>query len=337
MHEDGHTVTHKQINEFLKNQRVNQIMRPIALPNKYNSVLAEYPKQNYQIDIVIYDRFTYHNYQYILMIVDVYSRFAIAKAMTNRNKETIKKMLDESFNEIGFPEIINSDQEFNCHLLNDYFNQHNIVMNYSQTNEVNKQAIVERLNKTIAGLLAKWRIATGLYAWNKVLPEIMLNYNSSYHRTIKAKPVNVFNGIELNNQVENYVENSFKLGDKVRKLKREIGTIFIKSDAQKYSKKIYTITNFKDKNKMYISVGGVELKNYFKPYELIKVDKVEDYVKPVETKHEVEENQEAIHKEIQKEKKHDKILKQVGMNKESIIADKVPRIKKISNKYKDYT
>ena len=171
------------------------------------------------------------------MIVDVYSRFAIAKGMTNRNKETIKKMLDDSFNEIGFPESINSDQEFNSHLLNDYFNQHNIVMHYSQTNEVNKQAIVERLNKTIAGLLAKWRIATGEYAWNKFLPEIMLNYNSSYHRTIKAKPIDVFNGIELNNQVESYVENTFKLGDKVRKLKREIGTIFIKSALRNIQRK----------------------------------------------------------------------------------------------------
>jgi hypothetical protein len=166
----------------------------------------------------------------------------------------------------------------------------------------------------------------------------MSNYNSSYHRTIKAKPIDVFNGIEINNQVENYVENTFKLGDKVRKLKREIGTIFIKSDAQKYSKKIYTITNFKDKNKMFISVNGVELKNYFKPYEMIKIDKAEDYVKPKEIEHdEVVENQKLIHKEIQKEKKHNKILKQVGIKKENIIADKVPRIKKISSKYKDYT
>ncbi len=80
------------------------------------------------------------------------------------------------------------------------------------------------------------------------------------------------------------------------------------------------------------------MKKFRNPYELIKVDKIEDYVKPTETEHEViEENQEAIHKEIQKEKKHNKILKQVGMKKENIIADKIPRIKKISNKYKDYT
>jgi hypothetical protein len=35
---------------------------------------------------MVYDRYEYHNYKYIFVIVDIYSRYADARAMTNREK-----------------------------------------------------------------------------------------------------------------------------------------------------------------------------------------------------------------------------------------------------------
>ena len=67
-------------------------------------------------------------------------------AMTNRKNETILEELKSIFNEMGLPKAINSDNEFNKAMLNDYFDKNDITCYYSQPDEINKNAIVERLN-----------------------------------------------------------------------------------------------------------------------------------------------------------------------------------------------
>ena len=86
----------------------------------------------------------------ILCCVDVYSRFAICRALTNRKISNIVEKLEEMFKEIGFPKNINCDQEFNVKEVNEFAKRHNITMWYSQPYEINKNAIVERFNRTLA-------------------------------------------------------------------------------------------------------------------------------------------------------------------------------------------
>ena len=89
-------------------------------------------------------------------------------------------------------------------------------MHFSQPNEINKNAIVERFNRTICGLIHKYRVATGNYAWNKILNDIVNTYNTTMHRTIKTTPMKVKNGEDKNNQVIQVVKHDFKIGDRVR-------------------------------------------------------------------------------------------------------------------------
>ena len=151
--EDGHNMSYKTVQNFINNQEVNQLTKTIQKPKQYNTITATYPLESVQIDIMVYDRFTFHNYNNILCCVDVYSRFAICKALTNRKIENIKTKFEEIFNEIGYPKNINCDNEFNVKVINDFAKQHNITMHYSQAYEENKNAIVERFNRTLAQLL----------------------------------------------------------------------------------------------------------------------------------------------------------------------------------------
>ena len=89
-------------------------------------------------------------------------------------------------------------------------------MHYSQPNEINKNAIVERFNRTLAELLQKWRIATGKYDWYKVLPDIVDNYNNTFHGTIKATPSSVFNKNEIPQIHIKKIIHKFNVGDQVR-------------------------------------------------------------------------------------------------------------------------
>ena len=54
----------KEVQEFYNSQPINQVMRPPRKTKIYNTVYAHYPGEIYQMDIIIYDRYTYHNYKY---------------------------------------------------------------------------------------------------------------------------------------------------------------------------------------------------------------------------------------------------------------------------------
>ena len=111
---------------------------------------------------------------------------------------------------------------------------------FSEANELIKNSIVERYNRTLAGFLQKYRVASGSYDWPSYLPDIVFNSNHIYHSTMKATPYDVFHGLDTNKQTHvRLPPTSFKVGDKVRiKIHKNI---FSKGDALTYSKDIYVI------------------------------------------------------------------------------------------------
>src|SRR5579871_4440385 len=84
----GADITLKEVQDFLKEQEVAQLTKPARKQKGFTTIKAAYPGDCMQMDIMVYDRFTFHNYKYILCLVDVYSRRAAARAMTNRRFPT---------------------------------------------------------------------------------------------------------------------------------------------------------------------------------------------------------------------------------------------------------
>ena len=107
-----------QVQQFVKNQLVQQLTQQNKKPTIYNTINAVGPKNNFQIDIMIYDRYAYHNYKYIFCCIDVYSRFAYCVAMTNKREETIINAIKKCFLAMGVPKNLNSDNEFNTKQIN---------------------------------------------------------------------------------------------------------------------------------------------------------------------------------------------------------------------------
>ena len=61
------------------------------------------------MDIMIYDRFEYHKYNCLLNVIDVHSRFAMSKALTNHRAGTIVESLKEMFDEYQYPKYCHDD------------------------------------------------------------------------------------------------------------------------------------------------------------------------------------------------------------------------------------
>lgn len=260
-------LTRKQIHDFYVNQEVTQLMKPNKRPKEFTSVIGYYPHHTYQMDIIIYDRYQLHHYKYIIVIIDVYSRYMLALPMTNRKNTTIMDNIKTMFEKMGLPEEIDCDNEFNTKEFNQYCETNNIDVRYSDPNEINKNAIVERVNGTIASMLQKIRITTKRKDWYKYLEFVVQNYNDTSHSTTKQKPNDIFLKDAPNEQTFDYVEPDFKVGDKVRILTKK--KVFDKGDIIKASKEVYVIDKV-TRNR--ITLEGVD--KSFKPYEIKKVGNI---------------------------------------------------------------
>ena len=85
-----------------------------------------------------------------------------------------------------------------------------------------------------------------------------------------------------------------------------------------FNKTIYTVESI-DGQKIYVkNEEGTVLGKFFKPYQLVNVDSVEKHEKPNES-HEDE------HNDIQRERKHQRVLKAVGINQGNIVEGKRER------------
>jgi hypothetical protein len=298
---DFPTLTLKFVREWLSKQTVQQITTKTRQPIEYSSVVAPGLRSYYQMDLMVYDRFEYHNYKYILVVVDVKSRFATARALTNRTMPNLMKNIEEIFAIMGLPHNIQCDNEFSKSSFLAYCKKNHINTWFSLPEEKNKNAIVERLNGTIANLLQKWRQATGKYDWYKVLPDIMDNYNNNKHSTTKAKPIDIWEGRDTNKQKVKVATYHFKVGDRCR-IARSKG-VFDKGDSVSYSKDIYTIRKI-DGIRVYLD----DYDDWVKPYQLKLVKgEAQDYEEP-ETQHE------PVHQEKQKQRR---IVR--ALNKEGIV------------------
>jgi len=311
-------ITYKQVLEFLNQQHVHQISKQNYRPKFFSSIVADKIRDEFQIDIMIYDRYEFHNYKYIICVIDIYSRYCCAKAMTNRETTTILLNIKDIFKIMGKPKLLSGDNEFNTKIINNYLSDNNISANYSDPNEIQKNSIVERFNKTLAGYIKKLREGLKIYDWPKYLQSLMDNYNNSYHRTIRNTPFNIFFEKGKNNQDIIMVPRRFNINDKVRiKFKKKA---FDKGDILYYSKESYNIDEITRDN-----YGRLKYHlNNDKIYRAKDIAKVSDII--LFHPEDVDNNEEKEFVENKKVVNLNKQLKKVGINQANIVVE--PRNRK---------
>jgi hypothetical protein len=269
--EEGIPLSQNDVKRFLEQQKPYELTKQVVKPKEFSNVYADHVLQSTQLDIMIYDRFEFHHYKYVLGIIDVYSRYVGCRAMTNMRMETVMEKVQDIFDNDfhGYPENINCDNQFNVPAFVDFFTSKGTHLWFSQPSQPFKNAVIERFNRTIALLLQRMREGHegGLFDWPKALPDAVENYNSTYHRTIKAKPIDVLEGKKENPVERKVVETVLAKGDKVR-IKHKRG-VFEKGDVETFSRDIYIITAKKgQKNTLKNLKTGEELKRTYTDNEL---------------------------------------------------------------------
>jgi hypothetical protein len=276
----GEDVPLRVIKEWLARQPSAQDTAPRKKPVAFNSVVADYVGQTYQMDIMYMRNYQYAGYEYILLLIDVHSRYwgwaplktKYAEEYTGAFRDIIKNQMDNIW-----PEILSCDREFVGGRFKRLLDKKDIDQKLSERGQPYKNAIVERLVRSIRNILGRWRAGdpNGGADWVTAMAGIRQNLVNTQHRTIKQKPIEVWYGDKPNNQTIYWVSNKLGVGDHVRVLIRDVDKKFTKADDLKWGIGVYRLVEQIGARWKLGSIpdsGLVPPKGLYMEYELKKVE-----------------------------------------------------------------
>lgn len=246
LRDEGYNIPIREVKAFLNNLPAYVDTERPPKPKVFNTIWADAPGDNYQMDTMILNKYKYHGWQYALIVVDVHSRFMgyyplktkTAKEYTEAFEHIIETQMGNKW-----PKNLTLDNEYDTQIFKNLCEEHNIVLWFSEPGQPYKNAIVERLIRTLRQILSRWRAGETEEGvdWPNALMKIRINYNKTYHNTIKQRPIDVWKGREQNKQIIRWIPNKLSIGDYVRVLIRDTKATFSKADDLRWSKDVYQI------------------------------------------------------------------------------------------------
>lgn len=221
-----------------------------------------------------------NGYRYILMVIDVFSKHAWAMPLKNKTGEEVTNAMASIFtsNPTRVPRNLHTDQgkEFYNQSYQRLMKKHKI--NHYSTYSKMKASIVERFNRTFLNKLWPQFNLQGSHKWLHHLQPIIRQYNSTVHRTIKMRPIDVneknqehlLRTVYKPNQtiiVDN--KNKFKVNGYVRISKYK--SLFEKGYTPSWSTEIFRIARILPTEPVtyrLVDLNDNEIKGCFYEYEL---------------------------------------------------------------------
>ena len=152
---------------------------------------------------------------------------------------------------------------------------------YSTHNE-GKSFVAERFIRTLRNKIYKHMTGISKNVYSDVLNDIVDEYNNTYHRTIKMKPIDVKSSFAEYNEESNEKDPKFKVGDQVSISRYK--NIFAKGYASNWSEEAFVVK--KKKNTVswtYVlnDLNGKEIVGSFYEKELQKTNQKEFRIEKV--------------------------------------------------------
>ncbi len=217
----------KDIEAFLSSQETYQLHNKPKRIKKYFPIYSHYPFEKVQSDLLDLSNLssTNSNVKYLLLCIDVYSRYVYFRKINNKTNETVTHAMKEILKEIGKPvKILQCDlgSEFISKSFKYLMKDNEIKVEYSEVGNHKSLGNINRFCLTIRNLIEKYMTTYNTTTYTNALSQLFKNYNNTVHRTIHMTPKEALKDESLtefmNNQQYNAQkeEQFFKIGDKVR-------------------------------------------------------------------------------------------------------------------------
>jgi hypothetical protein len=275
----------KEINEFLKNQEINQVNKK---PNKHSNLKITAAPRSFQIDMVYYP--IGENFKNILLIVDIQSRKAWAYLLSSGTGENILVAYKKFISEVGQINSVEGDNQFSFKAFQEYNKENNIKIDTSiakdeHISQGNKLGIIDRLVRTLKEMIDRYRISVSKQtSFSTILDKVIITYNSQPHRTIKTTPNEMYNDIDKQNfnfekdkeYNRNVIsKNNISIGAEARILESK-GKL--EKGSQKFSVDLYKLVGREGNRFMVENAEGEKLRRRLKPAELQIVKTVDSKI-----------------------------------------------------------
>ena len=276
----------KEINEFLKNQEINQVNKK---PTKHTNLRITAPPRTFQLDIMYYPVGT--SFKNILLIVDIQSRKAWAYVISSTSGENILTAYKKFESEVDIINAIEGDNQFSFKAFQDYNNEKNIRLDTSIAKDEhitkggNKLGILDRLVRTLKDMIEKYRsVVSKQTSFPEMIDKIINTYNNQPHRTIKSTPNEMFDDVSkqnFNNQKDKEFnknelkKNNISIGAEARILESK-GKL--EKGSQKYSTDLYKLVEREGNRFIVQDAEGDKLRRKLKPSEIQVVKQVDNKI-----------------------------------------------------------
>ena len=199
----------------------NELHKPIIRKFKRRKVnFGNEPNEIWSADLIDLKKLKKYNngFQYIINIIDLYSRYAWSIPIKNKTGKSIVEAFDSIRGSKPKKLWVDNGSEFYNKIFKKWLNDNNIEM-YSTFNE-GKAVVIERFNRTLKNKMFKYFTVNGTYKYIDILSSLINEYNNKKHSSTKLSPKELyFNGkknylTKKKNKIP--ISYDFKIGDKVR-------------------------------------------------------------------------------------------------------------------------
>jgi transposase InsO family protein len=284
-------VKNKKAEEWLRGQRTYTLHKPARTKydtRKYKTSGIDF---HWQADLCEVGSINTHNdgINYILTVIDVFSRYAWAEPVKNKTGALVTKAFEKIFELGRKPIMLQTDQgkEFENATFQSFLKRHGV--RFFTIKSQFKAALAERFNRTLKSKIYRYFTHTGTQRWIEVLPDFLESYNNSVHRSIGMIPSNVNRETEMDLWEKQEDEGAqkvtsrnpsfkFRLGQHVRLSKTK--QVFDKGYLPNYTEEIFSISKILNTDPPQYKVAdynGDVIEGSFYAAELQLVDKPDTY------------------------------------------------------------
>jgi transposase InsO family protein len=196
LRQQGKYVPMEKIREYYREQPENEVLKQVNAKKReiYRRVVADHIGTNIHIDLIDVSAYKRYNngMRYILTGIDVYSRFGFLRLIRKKTPEDVLEAFLTIIPIIKPEEVSSDDGNEWKGVFKKYCKENNIRRHINIAGDHRANGLIERFNRTILDMIRRFCAINGNYKFDYVLHLLERNYNSSYHRTLKESPLEVF-------------------------------------------------------------------------------------------------------------------------------------------------
>lgn len=257
----GLKVSLKEVKEWVAKQEVSQVFKKQKARASYPlTTLAPYSR--IQIDLIDVSQLARQNsgVRFLLAVIDTFTRYAWVEPLKSKAEAQVfpamvRVMDDLMARNEGFPPmVIDSDKEsaFIGRKFSEWAASLGITQHLLQNEDYRGTAHVDRFIRTLRELLQRYFTAHNTRRFLDVLPDLVKNYNTRYHRAIKSTPSQPDIAQVQKTQIarrrkadgDRVASHQFQIGDRVRVMLRR--QTFQKGTEAGWSASVHKVKEFRN-------------------------------------------------------------------------------------------